>query len=122
MGKIHSHENLIVWQRSMELVVEIYRWSEALPRTETYGIQQQLRRAAVSIPCNIAEGCARRTPNDIAHFLVIARGSLRELETLFAIVERLRMTDGGDLTRSRALAEEVGKMLNALRATLTSRH
>ncbi|WP_365685407.1 four helix bundle protein [Ruminococcus sp.] len=82
-------QNLIVWQRAMELVEEIYRLIKFLPKEETYALSDQMRRAVVSIPSNIAEGAGRKTNSDFAHFLVIARGSRYELETQILICIRL---------------------------------
>ena len=79
---IRRYTQLIVWQKAMTLVGVVYRISSALPAQERYGILQQLRRAAVSVPANIAEGQGRMSNGDYARFLAIARGSLLETETL----------------------------------------
>ena len=84
-----SHLNLILWQKAVDLAVEVYRISGAFPRSEVYGLAQQLRRAAVSIPSNIAEGAARRTTREFIAFLHIARGSLAEVETQLLIAQRV---------------------------------
>jgi len=76
-----SHRELIVWQRALELIEEVYRISEQLPQREAYGIVAQIRRASISVAANIAEGHARRAPRDYARFLTIANGSLREMQT-----------------------------------------
>ncbi len=83
------HTTLDVWQRSMDLVIEIYKTTSTLPREETYGLQSQMRRAATSIPSNIAEGEGRKYPRDRAQFFNIARGSLYELHTQITICRRL---------------------------------
>ena len=77
--RIHSHRDLIVWQKAMDLVVRVYRESESFPKTELYGLTSQVRRAAVSVPANIAEGQGRRLVGEYVHFLGNARGSLLEL-------------------------------------------
>lgn len=81
MEKIGSHRDLIVWQKAMDLVVEVYRLSQAFPKTETYRLVAQVTRAAASVPANIAEGNARGSGREYAHFLGIAKGSLMETET-----------------------------------------
>src|SRR5687767_11713026 len=77
-----THRELIVWKEGMALLVEVYRLARRLPATERYGFAAQLRRAAVSVPTNVAEGFARRSHGDFGRFLTIAEGSLRELQTL----------------------------------------
>jgi four helix bundle protein len=79
--KPRSHHELIVWQRAIELIEEVYLLTELLPRKETYGIIAQMRKATVSIAANIAEGHGRRTSRDYARFVSIANGSLREVQT-----------------------------------------
>jgi four helix bundle protein len=93
MGK--SYRDLVVWQKAMDLVTATYRITARFPREETYGLTSQLRRAAVSIPSNIAEGQGRRGLVEFRHFLRQASGSLMELETQVLIAERL-----GDVTSS----------------------
>lgn len=81
MDKIKSHKDLRVWQESMTLVTQIYKVSEGFPKHEAYGLSSQIRRAAVSIPSNIAEGAGRKGENEFTRFLYIALGSLSEVET-----------------------------------------
>jgi four helix bundle protein len=81
MDKIKSHKDLKVWQESMTLVTQIYKVSEDFPKHEIYGLSSQIRRAAVSIPSNIAEGAGRNGENEFTRFLYIALGSLSEVET-----------------------------------------
>jgi four helix bundle protein len=116
-----THESLDVWRVAMELVVEIYRLSRKLPTEERYGLVSQIRRAAISVALNIAEGSGRHARGDFLHFLSIARGSLRELECIVAIVERLGLSRSSDLETARALADRVGRMLNRLRRSLLPR-
>ena len=89
MEKITSHKDLKVWQESMTLVVQIYKISEDFPKHEVYGLTSQIRRAAVSIPSNIAEGAGRKGENEFTRFLYIALGSLSEVETQLEISHRL---------------------------------
>src|SRR3989338_6933780 len=84
-----SFKDLIVWKKSIELVAEIYKLTELFPKSEIFGLTSQMRRAAVSIPSNIAEGSKRGTQKDFKHFLMMAFGSGGELETQFAIIKIL---------------------------------
>lgn len=90
---MRPHYKLQAWSVSMELVKVVYRWSSAFPLEEKYGLQSQIRRAAVSVPSNIAEGAARNGSREFAHFLSIARGSLSELETQYLIATQLGMAN-----------------------------
>ena len=81
MAEIRTYRDLIVWQKSMALVTDVYRVTRVFPKNEQYGLTSQLRRCAVSIPSNIAEGYGRRASNDYLRFLSIANGSLFELQT-----------------------------------------
>jgi four helix bundle protein len=82
--KIESFQDLVVWQKSMDLVTECYQLVQRLPQSEQYGLASQMRRAAVSIPANIAEGFGRWHSKEFIHFLLVANGSLKELETIFS--------------------------------------
>lgn len=113
---IHSCKDLIVWQRSMELVKEIYLITEKLPKNEQFGLISQMRRCAVSIPSNIAEGKARRTGKDFMNFLHIAHGSVAELFTQLSLVKTL--FPGIIVNRSEELIEEVERMLVSLRQSI----
>ncbi len=118
--EIHSYKDLIVWQRAMELVVELYALSEQFPRSELYGLISQMRRAAVSIPSNIAEGRRRGGQKEYRQFLLIAYGSGAELETQLEIVRRLPWGKGLSTVKTNQLLEEVMKMLNRILFTLRS--
>ncbi len=112
---VQSFRALKVWQRSHALVLELYRLSEALPSQERFGLASQLRRAAVSVPANIAEGSKRRTPQDYARFLNLAEASLAETEYLLLLCRDLGYL-AGDVTEPRlAEASEISRMLYALR-------
>lgn len=102
----------------MDLVEEIYAASKTFPREEVYGLTSQLRRAAVSIPSNIAEGQGRRTTADFIRHLSISYGSLRELETQTLIAARLRYLPVGRCQIILKMAGEVGRLLNGLMASL----
>ena len=105
----------------MNLVVAVYEAAKCFPREETYGLTIQLRRAVVSIPSNIAEGHGRRTPKEFRKFLLIAYGSLREVETQLLIAQRLDYLDFRVLNRLMKLAGEVGALLNGLTKAIGTR-
>lgn len=106
------YKKLIVWQKAMELVRLVYRLSKVFPADERYALTDQLRRAAVSIPSNIAEGCGRTSRKDYAHFLSIARGSLYETMTQLQIAQDLGYIEiSEDL---KVLSDDVGKILTTL--------
>ncbi|MBI2117729.1 four helix bundle protein [Candidatus Peregrinibacteria bacterium] len=111
---IHSHKDLIVWQKAMDLVVLIYKITENFPKTEIYGITSQMRRSAVSIPSNIAEGRKRGSKADYRQFLLIAYGSGAELETQLEICQRLSYIDEAHWKPVYLLLEEVMRMLNSM--------
>ena len=102
----------------MDLVVECYRTTERFPKTETYGLASQLRRAGVSIPANIAEGRARKHTKEFLQHFSIAYGSLAELETHIQIAERLSYLDGDRLKELMNRTSMVGRMINGLRRSL----
>ena len=116
MATIKTYRELKVWQTSMDFVEDIYKSLRDFPAEERYALSDQIRRAAVSIPSNIAEGFGRDSNADFAHFLTIARGSLFEVMTQLEFANRL-----GYLKPSSGLypqAVEIGKMLNSLRSRL----
>ena len=115
---IRSYKDLVVWQRAMDLTTITYRLAAKLPRDERFGLVSQLRRAAVSVPANIAEGRQRATKKDFLRFLAIAAGSLAELETLIALVQRLYEIEIEEVNEVAQEADEVGKMLRALQQKL----
>jgi len=110
--QIVSFKELIVWQRSMDLAKEVYKVTEKLPQREMFGMQSQMRRAAVSIPSNIAEGKKRKTRKDFLQFLHIADGSAAELETQILLAKSLYAHL--DFTAALKLLEEVQKMLTVM--------
>src|ERR1700690_4236292 len=106
-----SFKNLRVWQEALKFVVEIYRTTARFPRHELYGLSQQLRHAAVSIPSNIAEGKGHRSDREFGHFLFHARGSLLEVQTQIMIAEELQYLSGEEAQRILASADAIGRSL-----------
>ena len=117
MSEIKSYRDLKVWQLGMDLTVKLYQVTKAFPKEELYGLTSQIRRAASSIPANIAEGHARGT-KEYLHFLLIATGSLTELETHLMISQRIGLLPEELLNELLATTENLGRMLNKLRAAL----
>lgn len=111
---VNYYEDLLVWQKSMDLVEEVYRLINLLPQEENFGICAQMRRAAVSIPSNIAEGQSRHTTREFINFLSIANGSKSELRTQLQICIRLGYITDIQTEKAMMLCEEVSKMLSAL--------
>ena len=107
--KTKSFKDLIVWQKAYQLVREAYKITKDFPKEETYGLSQQLRRCAVSIPSNIAEGYGRQHAKEYKHFLSMAYGSLCELETQYSLAVDLRYTNKNEIVDN--LLKEVGSML-----------
>jgi four helix bundle protein len=118
---LRDYRELIVWQKAMELVEAAYRLTSCFPKEELYGLTNQIRRAAVSVPSNIAEGQGRRSTRDFLNFLSIATGSLKELETQIMIAERLNYISSESQTAMLTLAAEVGRLAYALANSLRKR-
>ncbi len=116
-----DYKELLVWQKSMVLVKELYRLVKLLPKEEIYSLSEQMRRAAVSIPSNIAEGYDRKTDKELIHFLCVARGSCAELETQILIANELDYIKTQDAEKTMILCAEVRKMLNSFIARVTAR-
>jgi len=116
--KIHSHRDLIVWQKAMDLTVLIYDLSKSFPKEELYRLTNQLTRATASVPANIAEGHARSTAKDFAQFLSVAKGSLMETETFLMLAVRLRYLTQEQSQPVLQLITEISKMLTVLRQKL----
>ena len=112
--KVPSYQNLIVWQKAMDLTTEIYRLTKKLPNEELYGLTNQMRRAAVSIPSNIAEGNGRASTKDYVRFLSIARGSKSEIETQLLLCVKLDYLQQSEVDETLNLCTEIGKMINAM--------
>ena len=113
-----SYRDLIVWQKAMDLVTDIYRVTQNFPKGEIFGLISQLRMAAVSIPSNIAEGQGRLTKGEFRVFPGNARGSLSEGETQVLIAKNLDYLSQNETTRLLDLASEVGRILNGLIASM----
>jgi len=113
-------KKLDVWMLGRKLVKDVYRLTEKFPKDERYALTDQLRRAAVSVPSNIAEGSARRSAPDFIHFLSMARGSLAEVYTQIVLAKDLSYVE--DISRFEFAMEELGLKLNALIASLTARN
>ena len=117
-GKPASFKDLVVWQKSILLVKQIYKLTSIFPSEEKFGLISQLRRAGVSVPSNIAEGQARRTTADFIHFISNAEGSLAEVETQLIIAVELSFCSQAQADTCYSLIVEIRKMLNALRRSL----
>lgn len=118
-GVRRKHHNLLAWQQAITLVEDVYRLTASFPTTETYGLSAQMRRAAVSIPSNIAEGAARNGGREFVHFLGIARGSLSELDTQLIIARNLGYI--AEVAQYEKRIDEIfallGGLINSLRET-----
>lgn len=113
-----AYQNLLVWQEAMKLAELVYRQTSALPKTEAFGLTSQMRRAAVSIPSNIAEGAGRNSSGELLQFLGIASGSLAELETQAALCARLGYFESD--SECKRQMTRVGKLLIGMRKNLRS--
>ncbi len=119
---LQSYRELAVWQKAMFLAEECYRVTRVFPREEMFGMTSQIRRAAVSIPANIAEGQGRQYTKEFLHHLSIARGSLKELETHLILTQRVGLLEApADLGRLLGLTEEISRMISGLRKSLERR-
>ena len=118
---VKTFKDLLVWQEAMNLVEMIYLQTTIFPKEEIYGLTSQIRRAAVSIPANIAEGNGRKGSKEYLQFLSIANGSMKELETHLLIAERLKFLTKETLTPLQTQLEKTGCLLTALRKSIISR-
>ena len=121
MARTGSYRELLVWQKGIDLVVGCYAVAKQFPAAERFGVTSQIQRAAVSIPANIAEGHARDSSREYLHFLSIARGSLRELETLVIIANRVGYMPNETQRTLLAQADEIGRMLFSLTTRIAAR-
>ena len=122
MKSLSSYRELTVWQKSIDLAGKIYAITQKYPAEEKFGITSQMRRAATSIPTNIAEGQARRNTGEFLQSLGIARGSLAELETFLILSVNLRFLATPESENLLNACTEINKMLNALMKSLSTRH
>lgn len=114
MGSIQSYKDLIVWQKTMILTKEVYLTTGNFPKEEIYGFTSQLRRAVVSVACNIAEGQARNSTGEFKQFLGISKGSLAETETLLLLSKDLDIISSPEFEELTKITTEVAKLLNGL--------
>lgn len=115
---IKNYQDLLAWQKAMDLVEVGYQLTKQFPKEEMFALTSQLRRALVSVPSNIAEGEGRNSPAEFLRFLNIAHGSLREVETQLLIAQRLNYLSDTDLKPALALASEAGRLIQGLRRSL----
>ena len=115
---VRNYRDLILWQKAMDLVELVYKVTTHFPQDELYGLRSQIRRAAVSVPSNIAEGEGRHSVRDFSRFLSIANGSRREVETQTLIARRLGYITAQDCEMVLALAAEVGRLRQGLADSL----
>ncbi len=116
---VKSYKELETWQLAMKLVAEVYRVTKDFPKEEIYGLTNQVRRAAVSVPSNIAEGQGRNSTKEFLHYLSIARGSLFEVETQLEIARQLFYIRSEDAALIEQLIASVGRLINGLSRSLT---
>jgi four helix bundle protein len=116
-----GYQGLKVWQLGIEISIAVYELTNEFPGREVYGLSSQLRRAAVSIPSNIAEGNSRGQTKDFIRFISIARGSVAELETQLLIAQRLNIARPAEIQKVIAMLHEEGRMLTGLRNSLRSK-
>ena len=119
--RIRSYRELKIWQRSMDLTVQTYELTRRFPSEEKYGLSSQMRRAAASVPANIAEGQARRSKKEFLQMLSIARGSLAELETFVTLSERLGLIRRETSNSLLEDCAEINRMMNGLMRSLANR-
>lgn len=115
---VESYQDLTVWQKAMETVERCYQLTRTFPNQEVYGMTSQIRRAAVSIPANIAEGWGRESTREFIQFLRIAQGSLKELETLLLLSTRVQLTNATVVQPIQATLAEVSRMIHSLIGSL----
>ena len=118
---VQHYQQLIAWQKAIDVVTAVYQATARFPKEELYGLTSQMRRAAVSIPSNIAEGQGRKSRGEFQHFLGIAKGSLFELETQVVISVRLRFLNAIDTKPLEDKIHELGRIVNGLVASLNKK-
>ena len=114
-----GYRDLVVWQKGLALTKEIYLLTQQLPADEKFGLVSQMRRAAVSVPSNIAEGQARHTTGEFIQFISHAEGSVAELDTQLTLCQDLKLLSSNDCSRAATLLDELRRMLNSLRRKLS---
>ncbi|MGZ3502049.1 MAG: four helix bundle protein [Gemmatimonadaceae bacterium] len=113
-----SYRDLKVWNIGVQLTLEVYRITESFPRSERFGLTSQLRRAAVSVPCNIAEGHARSTRGEFRNFLSIARGSAIEVEVQLFLAEQIGYVQSPMLVKARDHCDAISRMITNLKRAM----
>ncbi len=121
-NSVQNFADLRIWQKGMELVPEIYRLTGRLPKQEDYGLTSQLRRAALSVPTNIAEGHGRQHTGEFVQYLSIARGSLAELQTLLILIVRLGYSKEEELSTANELITDIRMLLFGLMRRLQAKN
>ena len=120
MAKVSSYRDLIVWQKAMDMTESLYRKVKKLPKEETYALGDQMRRAAISIPSNIAEGFGRNSKKEYLQFLYIANGSVSELETQLMLCVRINYLKESEIQSILTLLSEIGKIIMTITKKLNS--
>ena len=120
MIKSSDYRDLKVWQKAIELTSEVYKLVKSLPNEERYALSDQIRRAVVSVPSNIAEGRGRGTNKEFVRYLMMSRGSLWEVSTHLEICEKLQYLNHEEMTNARQLITEISKMINALASSFSN--
>jgi len=110
----NGFRDLVVWQKSMQLAVDVYKLTKDFPREEIYGLTSQIRRSAISVPSNIAEGHGRLNAGEFRQFLGIARGSTYELQAQLELAQSLGFASSDQIELASRLAQEIGRMIHAL--------
>ncbi len=116
--EVNSYQDLSVWKKGLDLTEQCYRLTGTFPKEELFGLTSQIRRAAASVPGNIAEGWGRSGTSEYLQFLRVAQGSLKELETYLIVAQRVELLSPSSLGLALGLCTEIGKMLNALMTSL----
>jgi len=119
---MNTHKDLIVWEKGIELVKNIYLFTDSFPKSEQFGLIAQMRRCVISIPSNIAEGCGRNSDKELIYFLYIALGSSSELETLIIISVELNFLENEKATECLSLLNEIIKMITSLIKSVKTRN
>jgi four helix bundle protein len=117
-----SYQELDAWQKGVRLSIEVYKVTEDFPRSEKFGLTAQIRRATVSVPANIAEGWGRGSTREYVQFLIVARGSIFELETHLIIGQKLGFLKESQLDQLLQVTQAIGRMLNGLILSLRARY
>lgn len=118
---MRPHRTLEAWKKAMDFVVDVYRATDSFPKEEKFGLTSQIRRAAVSIPANIAEGAGRQSDKEFVHFLAIAQGSASELETELLIGNRLGYINDGNILKLCNSLDQIGRLITGLTKHLKGR-